>query len=463
MYCTMFLEIALTLVAGALLYHFLFRNKNESLPMGDGWWGPGQRRESDEDESIRPFKIETSEEELNDLFQRIDQTRYSEPLEGSRFNYGFNSTYLRKVVSYWKNTFSWKKQLDILNQYPQFKTKIEGLDIHFVHVKPANLPAGRTAKPILMVHGWPGSFYEFYKIIPFLTDPVSHNLSPDDVFEVICPSIPGYGFSQASHKQGCDSVAVARIFFKLMQRLGFREFYAQGGDWGSMICTVLAQIAPSNVKGLHLNMVAVSGRSSQWKQFLSVFFGQRFPGLFGFQDEDLRRMFPFLNKVFYHLVKESGYMHIQATKPDTAGCGLNNSPVGLAAYILEKFSTWTDRNFRDHEDGGLERKFTLDDLLTNIMIYWLSGSIVSSMRFYKENVGRGIGAAKHESVLVTVPTGIASFPNELMHCPLFWAKQKYINIVSFSYMPRGGHFGAFEEPEILAKDIQQFVAKVERN
>ncbi|XP_075060438.1 epoxide hydrolase 1 [Mixophyes fleayi] len=453
----MLLEIVIALVVGALLYQFVFRRKDETLPMGDGWWGAGQRHD-DENEDIRPFTIETSEEELNDLFHRIDTTRFSDPLEGSRFNYGFNSNHLRKVVSYWRNNFSWSKQLEILNKYPHFKTKIEGLDIHFLHVKPVNLPAGRKAKPLIMVHGWPGSFYEFYKIIPLLTDPASHGLS--EYFEVICPSIPGYGFSEASHKLGCNSVAVARIFYKLMQRLGFRLFYAQGGDWGSLICTNIAQIAPSNVIGLHLNVVFAL--SPKLPVVLSVFLGQHFPGLFGFQDEDVRRMFPFVKKVFHQTVKESGYMHLQATKPDTAGCGLNNSPVGLAAYILEKFSTWTDPAFCDHEDGGLERKYTLDDLLTNVMIYWLTGSIVSSMRFYKENLGRGIGKAKHDKIPVIVPTGIASFPNELVHCPLLWAKQKHHNIVSFNYMPRGGHFAAFEEPEILAQDIQQFVKKVEQ-
>lgn len=455
----MLLEIVGALVVGALLYHFVFRKTDDTLPMGDGWWGPGQRQD-DDNEDIRPFKIETSEEELKDLFHRIDQTRYTEPLEGSRFNYGFNSIHLRKVMSYWRNKFDWRKQLEVLNQYPQFKTKIEGLDIHFLHAKPTNLPAGRRAKPLIMVHGWPGSFYEFYKIIPLLTDPASHGLSDEHIFEVICPSIPGYGFSEASHKQGCNSVAVARIFYKLMQRLGFREFYAQGGDWGSLVCTNLAQIAPSNVKGLHLNMVFVSNFKPV--VFLSILLGQYFPGLFGFNDLEVSKMFPFMKKVVGHIFKESGYMHLQATKPDTAGCGLNNSPVGMASYILEKFSTWTEPDFRDHEDGGLERKFTLDELLTNVMIYWLSGSIVSSMRFYKENLGKGIGQAKHEKVPVMVPTGIAMFPNDLLLCPLLWAKQKYVNIVSFNHMPRGGHFAAFEEPEILAKDIQQFVAKMER-
>ncbi|KAM9316180.1 epoxide hydrolase 1-like [Gastrophryne carolinensis] len=454
----MLCAIAAALVVGAAIYYLVFRSNEETLPMGDGWWG-AESRQVNEGEEIRPFKIETSEEELKDLFNRIDRTRYSEPLEGSRFNYGFNSTHLRKVVSYWRNKFDWRKQLEILNQYPHFKTKIEGLDIHFLHVKPANLPAGRKAKPLLMVHGWPGSFYEFYKIIPMLTDPRSHGLSDEHIFEVICPSIPGYGFSEASHKQGCNSVEVARIFYKLMRRLGFREFYAQGGDWGSAICTNLAQIAPSNVKGLHLN-IAVIFRAKPVVIF-SALLGRYFPGLFGFKDEDVRKMFPFMKKVVAFSFNESGYMHIQATKPDTAGCGLNDSPVGLASWILEKFSTWTDPDFRDYEDGGLERKYSLDDLLTNIMIYWLTGSIVSSMRFYKENFGKGIGVAKHERIPVKVPTGISCFPNELMHHPLLWAKQKFLNIVSFNYMPSGGHFAAFEEPELLAKDIQQFVSKVE--
>ncbi|KAG8584491.1 hypothetical protein GDO81_008850 [Engystomops pustulosus] len=312
----MLFEILAALIVGVLLYCYLFRAKDETLPMGDGWWGAGPRQE-DEDEEIHPFKIETSEEELKDLFRRIDDTRYAEPLEGSRFNYGFNSKHLRKVVSYWKEGFSWKKQLEVLNQFPHFKTKIEGIDIHFIHVKPKNLPAGRRAKPIIMVHGWPGSFYEFYKIIPLLTDPKSHGLSDEHIFEVVCPSIPGYGFSEASHKQGFDSVAAARIFYKLMRRLGYQQFYAQGGDWGSMVCTILAQLAHSNVRGLHLNMAVAFPKSV--KGVFSIFLGRQFPGLFGFEQEDVRRMFPFLKKYFFHTMKESGYMHIQSTKPDTAG------------------------------------------------------------------------------------------------------------------------------------------------
>ncbi|XP_066467764.1 epoxide hydrolase 1 isoform X1 [Tiliqua scincoides] len=456
----MLLEILWAVVLGAIIYLYITKKKEDTLSMGDGWWGRGQKPDSEEDTAIHPFKVEASEAEINDLHRRLDQARFTEPLEDSYFRYGFNHNYLKKVVSYWRNEFNWKKQVEVLNTFPQFKTKIEGIDIHFLHVKPAHLPQGQSAKPLLMVHGWPGSVYEFYKIIPLLTDPASHGLSDKHVFEIICPSIPGYGFSEAPHKKGFNSVATARVFYKLMLRLGFHEFYAQGGDWGSLITTNVAQIAPRHVKGLHLNMAV--NLTLGFKELVSILLGRHFPKLFGFQDEDVQRMFPFKAKVLYKLLMESGYFHLQATKPDTAGCGLNDSPVGMAAYIIEKFSAWTDDSFRNLEDGGLEKKFTLDDLLTNVMLYWVPGCMVSSMRFYKENFGKGIGTQKHEKISVQVPTGIAVFPNDVMHTPLSWLQKKFLNVVSFNFMSRGGHFAAFEEPKILAVDIQQFVDKVEK-
>ncbi|XP_071063421.1 epoxide hydrolase 1 isoform X2 [Dasypus novemcinctus] len=455
---SMWLEALLTAALAAAVYWFLSRDKEESLPLGDGWWGPGTKPPGREDELVRPFTVETSEEEINDLHQRLDRARLTPPLEDSRFHYGFNSSYLRKVLSYWRNGFDWRKQVEILNRYPHFKTKIEGLDIHFIHVKPPQLPAGRSPKPLLMVHGWPGSFYEFYKIIPLLTDPKNHGLSDEHVFEVICPSIPGYGFSEASSKKGFNTVAAARIFYKLMLRLGFQEFYIQGGDWGSLICTNMAQIAPSHVKGLHLNMAFITRNAN----VLVLLLGRRLRSLLGFTARDEELMFPFKEKVLYYTLRESGYMHLQATKPDSVGCALNDSPAGLAAYILEKFSTWTKEEFQDLEDGGLERKYSLDDLLTNIMIYWTTGTITSSQRFYKENLGQGINVQKHEWMKVYVPTGFAAFPCELLHMPEPWVRAKYPRLVSYSYMPRGGHFAAFEEPELLARDLHSFVAKLER-
>lgn len=454
----MWLEILLASVLGFVVYWFVSRDKEETLQLEDGWWGPGARPTGGEDESIRPFKVETSDEEINDLYRRIEKVRLTSPLEDSRFHYGFNSNYLKKVLSYWRNEFDWRKQVEILNRYPHFKTKIEGLDIHFIHVKPPQLPSGRTPKPLLMVHGWPGSFFEFYNIIPFLTDPKNHSLSDEHVFEVICPSIPGYGYSEASSKKGLNSVATARIFYKLMLRLGFQEFYVQGGDWGSLICTNMAQLVPSHVKGLHVNMAFVA------KNFypLTLFLGRRFGRLFGHTERDMELLYPVKEKMFFSIMRESGYLHIQSTKPDTVGCALNDSPVGLAAYILEKFSTWTNSEFRDLEDGGLERKFSLDDLLTNIMIYWTTGTITSSQRFYKENMGRNFMTDKHNQIKVYVPAGYAAFPCELIHTPEKWVKLKYPKLISYSYMARGGHFAAFEEPELLARDICKFVGLVEQ-
>ncbi|XP_077024700.1 epoxide hydrolase 1 [Tamandua tetradactyla] len=455
----MWLEIFLTFMLAYAIYRFMSRDKEETLPLEDGWWGPGPKPSAREDDSIRPFTVEIVAEEVNDLHQRIDKTRFTPSLEDSCFHYGFNSKYLKKVVSYWRNEFDWKKQVEILNRYRHFKTKIEGLDIHFIHVKPPWLPPGRTPKPLLMVHGWPGSFYEFYKIIPFLTDPKSHGLSDKHVFEVICPSIPGYGFSEAASKKGLNSVAVARIFYKLLLRLGFQEFYIQGGDWGSLICTNIAQLVPSHVKGLHVNMAFIMRTTPNIPALL---LGRHFRRLFGFTERDVELMFPWKEKFLYSVARESGYLHIQATKPDTVGCALNDSPVGLAAYILEKFSTWTNSDFRDMEDGGLERKFSLDDLLTNIMLYWTTGSITSSQRFYKENLGQGLNVQKHEQMKVYVPTGYAAFPHELLHFPEKWIRLKYPKLISYSYMPRGGHFAAFEEPELLARDLHKFVALLEQ-
>ncbi|XP_069017786.1 epoxide hydrolase 1 [Embiotoca jacksoni] len=452
----MFIEVLLGLLSAGLIFFLLRRNRKQVLETEDGWWGPGAPPDAEEDTTIHPFEVTTSNEELEDLYRRIDQTRPVPSLEDSQFNYGFNSQYLKKVVSYWRNEFDWRRQVDKLNRYPHFKTSIEGIDVHYVHVKPKKVPEGTSAVPLIAVHGWPGSFYEFYGLIPLLTDPSD----PEElVFEVVCPSIPGYGFSGAPHKKGFDSVCAARIFLKLMKRLGFQQFYAHGGDWGWLVTTNMAQLEPETVKGLHVNFAPPS--KPGLPMVLSIMLGQRFPKLFGFTNMDIERLFPRMEKQVVEPIKETGYMHIQATKPDTVGRGLNDSPVGLAAYILEKFSTWTSHDFRDLEDGGLTRKFSLDDLLTNVMIYWTSGCIISSMRFYKENFGKGLDQP-HSKLPVLVPTGYACFPNELMHTPELWVKQKYHKLVTFTPMARGGHFAAMEEPQLMAEDIQKFIKIVEK-
>ncbi|XP_067115870.1 epoxide hydrolase 1-like [Osmerus mordax] len=423
-----------------------------TIPIGDGWWG-SERQQRSNDTGIYQFTVETSDEEIKDLHQRLDRARYTDALVDSQFNYGFNSAYLQRIASYWRNQFDWNGQVDVLNKYPHFKTRIEGLDVHFLHMSSPHVPDGQAVQPVMLVHGWPGSFFEFYKMLPFL-------LQREDglAFEVICPSIPGFGYSDAPQQQGFDTLAAARVFLKLMERLGHSQFYLQGGDWGSIITNNMAQMRPESVKGLHLNMFNVPFGGPA--MFLSLLLGSYLPSLVGFSKEDVKRLYP-VEKNFHALLRETGYLHMQATKPDTAGCGLNDSPVGLAAYILEKFSAWTDSENRNLEDGGLERKYQLDDLLTNVMIYWTTGSIIPSMRFYRENLKENILKRVDARTGVYVPTGLAAFPEELFHCPPPWARRKYQNILSYSFMPRGGHFAAFEEPQLLADDFRKFVMAVE--
>ncbi|XP_051880120.1 epoxide hydrolase 1-like isoform X2 [Pristis pectinata] len=377
------LLLIFTVVLGALLYYLFWRESPRTIPEGDGWWGEGDRPDSEEDERVEPFRIEVSEQMIQDLHSRLDNSRFTPSLENSRFHYGFNSAYLRKLVSYWRNDYDWRKQVTLLNGFPQFRTRIEGLQVHFVHVKPALAPPDGTVCALLLIHGWPGSFYEFYKLMSRLTEPGGRGRDQEPAFEVVCPSIPGYGFSEAPRKQGFDTVCAARIFHKLMRRLGLERFYLHGGDWGSLIATNMAQMFPQRVMGIHLNFFPVSRLGLQ--TLPSLLLGSYLPSLFGFSPTDVERMFPF-RKNIYDMLKESGYMHIQGTKPDTPGYALTDSPVGLAAYILEKFSSWTNLAFRDLDDGGLDRKFSLDELLTNVMIYWVTGSITTSMRLYKENL-----------------------------------------------------------------------------
>ena len=374
------------------------------------------------------------------------------PLEDSAFEYGFNSDYLTsEIANYWMKNFDWSKQEKMLNHLmPQFKTKIDGLDIHFAHIKPKS-PKNKKVFPILLVHGWPGSFVEFSKIAPKLA---AVENSRDFVFEVIAPSIPGYGFSSAPSKKGFEAAQTARIFVQLMDRLGHKKFFAQGGDWGSLVTTILTTVYPENVLGLHLNMAAVNTPSSNLKYLASALL----PSLF-LSEQDQKKVLPFGEK-FIFLIKETGYLHIQGTKPDTVGLALTTSPLGLAGYILEKFSTWTLKEGVGQIDGYLTKKFNLDELLTNIMIYWINGNIISSQRYYKENFSSELAQTLERIPIENVPVGIAAFSQEIFVQPKMFIEGKFRNIVSYNDIKSGGHFAAFEEPELLVQDIVNFVENV---
>ncbi|XP_022240816.1 epoxide hydrolase 1-like isoform X1 [Limulus polyphemus] len=445
-------------VSSAILIPLLWPDPDPPV-LPDMWWGRGKMpshpsKFPKDNTAIRPFTINVKNNTLQDLNHRLDNARLPEPLDNVQFQYGFHSKYLKKVIDYWRNEYDWRREERKLNQYPQFLTQIEGIDVHYLHIKPTIKNSKIHVIPLMLIHGWPGSVVEFYKIIPLLTTPTENR---DFVFEVICPSIPGYGFSEAPHQPGFSVADAGRVFVKLMARLNFHKFYLQGGDWGSAISMVISSVYPENVLGVHLNFVAVQGGfASKMKHLIGILF----PSLVADTPAQQRHLFsPFMEKVYY-LLRETGYAHIQGTKPDTVGTGVSDSPAGLAAYILEKFSTWTNKEYVNLADGGLTKKFTLDELLTNVMVYWVTNSITSSMRLYKETMSERIRNFKFDRLPVTVPTGIAQFPNEIIMPPRNIAKHQYRNIIQYTDMPRGGHFPAFEEPKLLADDIGKFVEKV---
>ncbi|KAJ8667309.1 hypothetical protein QAD02_008971 [Eretmocerus hayati] len=443
------------LAALAIGWHlrYVYQGSVQIPKIPEEYWGPG--RSVPDTKEIKPFKINVSKEVIDDLNQRLGRTReFAKPLEGVAWTYGISSIHLKKVLGYWRKSYDWSQRQTLLNKYPQFTTKIQGLDIHFYHVKP-QLPKNRNIRvlPLLMVHGWPGSVVEFQKIIPLLTQVSAER---DFVFEVIAPSLPGYGFSSPASKPGLGPAQVAVVFKNLMLRLGINTFYVQGGDWGSLITSILATLFPENVIGAHSNMCFVNAPLSNFLWFI----GNYIPSLV-VESEHQSKMYPISEKLSW-LIEESGYFHLQATKPDTVGTGLSDSPAGLAAYILEKFSTWTNPSYKLRDDGGLTEKFSLDELLDNVMVYWVTNSITTSQRLYAEGFSKAHHAHGFQSLPVSVPSACAMFPYELMYFSETLLRQRYPKMIQFTHADKGGHFAAFEEPELLAIDIFTFVNKNEQ-
>ncbi|XP_026315905.1 juvenile hormone epoxide hydrolase-like [Hyposmocoma kahamanoa] len=410
----------------------------------DEWWGPNELK-GKKDTSIRPFQIKFSEQMIIDLKDRLMKHRpFTPPLEGIGFQYGFNTKYLDTLVSYWAEKYPFADREKFLNQFPQFKTNIQGLEIHFIRVKP-QVPANVQVLPILLLHGWPGSVREFYEAIPMLTKQAS---GYDFAFEVIVPSLPGYGFSDAAVRPGLGVAQAAVIMKNLMNRLGFNKYYVQGGDWGAAIVSALSTLYPEEVLGHHSNMAVISTPCTMLKTVLGAFF----PSLV-VEPHLADRMYP-LSTVLSIALEEFGYLHLHATKPDTVGVALTDSPAGLLAYIVEKFSTWTVLENRNRPDGGLNNgKFSKDQLIDNLMIYWTSNSIATSMRFYAESFSDKHRALQLDSIKTSVPTWILQAKNELAYQPPGFLKTKYTNLIDVTVLDDGGHFFAFELPKVYTEDV----------
>lgn len=377
-------------------------------------------------DAIVPFKIHVPDEVLADLKDRLARTRLPDEIGGSGWDYGTNLAYLKELVAYWKDKYDWREQERRLNQFDHFKTNIDGLDIHFIHQR-SKQP---NALPLVLNHGWPSSFFEFTKVIGPLTDPASHGGRPEDAFNVVVPSLPGYGFSGRPHDRGYSPERMAEVIAKLMARLGYTRYGARGGDWGSAIGRFLALNDASHVVGLHLSSCGTGAPP-----------GVADPNA-GVPPAELERM----KARQKYMENERGYSGIQGTKPQTLGYSLNDSPAGLAAWIVEKYRTWCDC------DGDVGKKFTKDELLTNVTIYWVTQTITSSTRIYYESRTATPQSAARR---VEVPTGCAVFPKDLSYSPRRWVEASY-NLRRWTDMPRGGHFAALEEPQLLVDELRPF-------
>lgn len=375
-------------------------------------------------DAVVPYRISIPDAVLTDLKERLGRTRFPDQLENVGWRYGTDPAYLKPLVEYWRDRFDWRAQERKLNEFDQFTTTIDGLTIHFIHQrsKVAN------AMPLALTHGWPGSIYEFNKVIGPLTDPVKYGGRPEDAFHVVAISLPGFGFSERPKTPGYSPEKMADIIAKVMARLGYARYGVQGGDWGGIISRIIALRDASHVAGLHLNFCTAGAPA-----------GVTNP-LEGVPEAEVR----LLNETNARMENERAYQQIQGTKPQTLGVGLNDSPAGLASWIVEKFHAWCDCG------DNIESRFTKDDLLTNITIYWATQTAASSTRIYYEN-----RVAPPVNGRVTVPTACALFPKEITTPPRTWVEARY-NLVRWTPMPQGGHFAALEQPELLVKDVREF-------
>jgi epoxide hydrolase len=374
---------------------------------------------------IEPFRIAVPDDELDDLRGRLRATRWPDQLPDAGWSYGTDLDYLRPLARYWADEYDWRRHETALNEFPQFLTTIDGQRIHFVHARSA-VP---EALPLVLTHGWPGSFAEFAALIGPLTDPGAHGGDPADAFHVVVPSLPGYGFSGPTTEPGWDVRRIAGAWAALMSDLGYGRYGAQGGDWGSFVARHLADLDAVHMCGVHVNMITASP-----------------PG----EPDDLAdlsdRETAALGRTQDYLTTGSGYVAIQSTRPQTLAYGLTDSPAGLLSWIVEKFWAWTDH------DGHPEDAVSRDEILTDVSIYWFTRTAGSSARLYYESLRSG---AVRAPAVTAVPLGVASFPAEIVSGRRRWVEREN-NLVHWSELDRGGHFAALEEPDLLVEDIRTF-------
>jgi epoxide hydrolase len=375
---------------------------------------------------VTPFHLAVPQAELDDLHRRLDRTRWPECETVDDWSQGSPLAKVQALCDHWRHRYDWRACEARLNSLGQFKTEIDGLGIHFLHVRSPN----PDALPLLITHGWPGSVMGFMKVIGPLTDPAAHGGDPKDAFHVIAPSLPGYGFSDKPATTGWGVAKIATAWIKLMARLGYDRWVAQGGDWGAGVTTAIGVIRPPGCAAIHVNMPLVYPDADDMKQELTP------------KEQSA------VAALAYYQAKDSGYSKQQATRPQSLGYGLVDSPSGQAAWIYEKMWAWTDNQ------GAPEDALTQDEMLDNIMLYWLTGAGASSARLYWESFG-SFGSTKLE-----LPVGVSIYPKEIFRASRRWAEKHMSNIIHWNELDRGGHFAAWEQPELYVKEIRDCFRQV---
>jgi len=388
-------------------------------------------------DSIRPFKMKVPEKDLVELRRRIAMTRWPDKETVADQSQGVQLAKLQALVRYWGTDYDWRKAEARLNTLPQFTTNIDGVDIHFIHVRSKN----PNALPVLITHGWPGSVFEFLDVIGPLTDPTTGGGSGADAFDVVIPSMPGYGFSGRPSAAGWGPERIARAWAELIRRLGYSRYVAQGGDWGAPVSTELARLAPPGLLGIHLNLPATVPPEVSAALLTGA------PAPSGLSDQE-RAVFDALRK--YGMSGSSSYFAMLTARPQAMGYGLNDSPAGMAAFMLVHpgFAKWTY--------GDDPRKTpTKDQVLDDFTLYWLTNSSASAGRLYWENVGRNpTASAAWKTTEISLPVAITVFPEDVYRPPESWARRAYRNLIYFHEVDKGGHFAAWEQPELFAAELR---------
>ena len=368
---------------------------------------------------VRPFTVAISDSEIEDLKQRLAKTRWPDPETVSDWSQGVRLQNAKSLINYWEREYDWRRFESELNRFPQYLTTIDGLDIHFIHVKSEN----PDAMPLILTHGWPGSIVEFLKLIGPLTDPVAFGGKVEDSFDVVVPSLPGFGFTQKPTETGWTVSRVATTWVELMKRLGYKHWAAQGGDWGAVVTTALGAMQPEGLLGIHLNTQYV--------------FPAEIPDTLSPEERYA------VETVALYTGDLGGSSHLQGTKPETVGIALADSPAGQAAWIYEKFQSKTDNH------GLAEDALSTDDMLDAISLYWFTNSAASSGRIYWENKSSSLAGPK-----LTLPVAVTVFPRDIPRPPRSWIEDTYSNLIHYGAADKGGHFAAFEQPEILVSEIR---------